>query len=182
MKIAVALTGASGPVLGLRLVEELIVHEVYAIVTPDAQDVAEFEGVDLSVLEDLCVKVYDSADFTSPLASSSFRIDAMAVCPTSMKSLSQIAAGNTANLVSRCADGCLKMNWPLVLVPRETPLSLPALRNMAAVKEAGAIVLPPMLSYYHTPKKLEDFTDFVVGKILDALGVENRLYKRWRSK
>lgn len=179
MRIVVAITGASGVVLGKRLVEELGGHEVHLVVTGEANTVAGYESTDITVLDEMVEAVYDEGDFSSRIASSSYIIDGMVVCPASMKTLSAIANGYTNNLVSRAADNCLKMNWPLIIVPRETPLSLPALENMVRAKKAGAVVLPAMLSYYNKPETVEDMTGFIVGKVLDCLGIENQAYERW---
>ncbi|HHQ44611.1 MAG TPA: UbiX family flavin prenyltransferase [Candidatus Altiarchaeales archaeon] len=182
MRIIIAITGASGINLGKRLLEELKEHETHLIITPDAEKVAGFENVNLQETKSNAKSCHKNNDFTSPIASSSFLVDAMIIIPCSMKTLSGIANGYTDSLVTRSADNMLKMNKPLILVPRETPLSLPAIENMAKAKRAGAIILPAMLSYYNQPETVADITDFIVGKTLDVLGVENKLYKRWSGK
>jgi 4-hydroxy-3-polyprenylbenzoate decarboxylase len=96
-----------------------------------------------------------------------------------MKTLSAIARGYTDDLVGRAAEIMLRLGRPLVLMPRETPLSLPAIENMRAAKLAGAVILPPVIAYYPQPKTVDDVTDFFVGKVLDVLGVEHSLYRRW---
>jgi len=182
MKIIVAVTGASGVVLAKRLVEELKGHEVHLIVTAAAEDVARHEKVDLEGLRKKAAKVHGEHDMYSPLASSSNILDAMVVVPCSMKSLSAMANGYSENLVTRAAENVLKMGGRLVVVPRDTPLTLAAIENMRALKLGGAIILPPNVAYYSNPKTVGDITDFMVGKVLDVLRINHRLYRRWRER
>ena len=181
MRITVAVTGASGTVLAKRLIENLKGHEVSLIVTESARQVAQYEKVDLKAMEKRAANVYDGRDMLSPLASSSNRVDAMVVVPCSVKSLSAIANGYADSLVTRAAENVLKMGWKLIVVPRDTPLSLAAIENMGKLKTAGAIILPPIVGYYSEPKTVDDVTDFIVGKILDCLAIEHRLYRKWRE-
>ena len=181
MKIVVGISGASGVAMGVRLVEWLCQrdeHQTYAVVTDAAWRILEIETGDRP---DLGVPVYGEADFESALASSSFLVDAMAVIPCSMRTLAGLAHGTQETLLTRAGDIMLRMRRPLVVVPRETPLSLPAVENMAALLRAGAVVLPPVLGFYHRPGTVQDMIDFVVGKALDALGIDNDLYTRWGS-
>ncbi|MBM3309281.1 MAG: UbiX family flavin prenyltransferase [Candidatus Altiarchaeales archaeon] len=185
MRIVVAITGASGIVLGQILVEELAKqkHEIHLIVSRGAEEVARHEeGIDLSKAKKKAFKVYDEKDLAASLASSSFKIDAMVVIPCSMKTLSGIANGYADNLIARAAENCLKMNWKLIVCPRDTPLSLPALENMRKLKIAGACILPLNMAYYYKPKTVSDVNNFFVGKILDALGLEHSLYRKWGGK
>lgn len=177
MRIVVAITGASGAVLARRLLENLRSHEVHLIISKTAHRVIELELGKEAELP--CHASYESDDFGSPLASSSFPVDAMVVIPCSMKTLAAIAHGYADNLIVRAAENVLKMGRPLVLVPRETPLSLMDIENMRAAKLAGAVILPPVLTYYHHPRTVEEMTDFIVGKVLDVLGMEHNLYRRW---
>ncbi len=179
MEIVVAVTGASGAVLAERLLESLEGHKTHLIVSAGALAVAEYEGAGIDAMGELADFVWDEADMGSPLASSSNPVDAMVVVPCSMKSLSAMANGYADNLVSRCAENVLKMGRRLVVVPRDTPLSLSALDNMRQLKLSGAIILPPNVGYYHKPESVDDMTDFVVGKILDSLGIGHSLYRRW---
>ena len=126
-------------------------------------------------------KVYDENEIDAPTASGSSLYDAMVVCPCSMKTLSAIANGFSYNLITRSADVMINEKRKLILVPRETPISSIHLENMLKLSKIGVIILPPILSLYHKPKKVEDMVDFVAGKVLDLLGVENKLYKRWKS-
>lgn len=179
MKIAVGVTGASGIAIAQTLLENLKGHEVHLITSRGAEEVALQEGVGLEGLRKNASKFYDGGDISAPLASSSYRMDGMVVVPCSLKTLSAIANGYSGNLITRAAENCLKMNWKLVVCPRDTPLSLPALENMVKLKMAGAFIVPPNMAYYYKPKTVDDVTGFFVGKILDALEIEHSLYKRW---
>ena len=118
-------------------------------------------------------------DLSACIASSSCAPEAMVIVPCSMKSLSAVAHGFAANLIVRTAEIMLRLNRPLVLMPRETPLSLPAIENMRLARLAGAIILPPVMAYYPCPQTVDDVTNFFVGKVLDVLGLEHDLYRRW---
>jgi len=180
MKIIVAITGASGIILGQRLLEELKRHETHLIVSKGAEDVAKYEDkVDVKKIKKLASYLYDENDLTTRIASSSYHIDAMVVIPCSMKTLSGIANGYTDNLITRAAENVLKMGWKLVVVPRDTPLTLAAIENMRKIKLSGGIVLPANIAYYYKPKTADDITNFIVGKVLDVLGLEHKLYKKW---
>jgi 4-hydroxy-3-polyprenylbenzoate decarboxylase len=179
MRVVVGLTGASGAIIGLRLVEALdqAGHEVHLIVSRGGQltlatEVAEEVPVP-------AIQRWDETDWTAPIASSSNAPDAVVVAPCSMKTLAAIAQGYVDNLVVRVAEMMLRLNRPLVLMPRETPLSLPALENMLAARRAGAVILPPMVGYYTQPQGIEDVTGFFVGKVLDVLGIAHQLYPPW---
>ncbi len=177
MRIVVGITGASGAPLAMRLLENLREHETHLIISRNAWEVIKFElGENVHFP---CSYSYREDDFSSPLASSSFPIDAVVVIPCSMKTLAAIAHGYADNLITRAAENALKMGKPLILVPRETPLSLMDIENMMKAKQAGAVILPAMVAYYHRPRSVEDITDFIVGKVLDVLGIEHRLYSRW---
>ncbi len=124
-------------------------------------------------------RYYHHQDYTAPVASGSHRTRGMVICPCSAGTLSGLVHGASNNLILRAADVHLKERRRLVLVPRETPLSLPALRNMVAATEAGAVVLPASPGWYHRPQRLHDLVDFVVARILDHLDIEHRLIRRW---
>jgi 4-hydroxy-3-polyprenylbenzoate decarboxylase len=182
MKIIVGVTGASGAVLAKRLLEVLKEKkiETHLIVTDEAKLIIKHElgGEDLSKLASYS---YKPRDFYAPFSSGSSDFDAMVVVPCSMRTLGAIANGVSDDLICRAADVFLKQERKLVLVPRETPLNLIHLRNLVAVKEAGAVVMPPVLAFYPKPKTVDDMVDFVVGKILDSLNIENDLYRRWKG-
>jgi len=175
MRILVAITGASGIAYSRRLVQALTDggHEIKVVVSKGASKVAEAEG------EPLPKSDYEESDFSAPFASGSHLADAMVVCPCSLKTLGEIAGGLGSNLISRAAEVMLKERRKLVLVVRETPLSHIAIKNMETVTLAGGVILPACPGFYHKPKGVDDLVNFVVGKTLDQLGVENKLFKRW---
>lgn len=197
-RCTVAVTGASGSCYGMRLIEQLVLagHDVTAVFTDAGREVTAFElGFELPVgdarvaatslakyLElpntDRLRVTYPDQRF-DPIASGSHHIDAMVVAPCSMGFAAAVANGLADNLPQRAADVMLKERRPLVLVPRETPLSLVHLRNLTAVAEAGAIVVPAMPAFYAKPESVDDLVSFVVGKVLDTLEVEHDLFKRW---
>jgi len=177
MKVVVAITGASGSIVGLKLIEELKKKkiEVVTLISKLGKKVLEYETKKRFKTD------YDIDDFFVPIASSSHKIEALIVCPCSMKTLSAIANGYANNLIVRVADNCLKMKKKLILCIRETPLNLIHIENMKKVTLAGGIIMPLDVAYYFEPKSVEDITDFFVGKILDLLDVDHNLYKRWKG-
>jgi flavin prenyltransferase len=183
LKILVSIGGASGSIYGIRLLEQLKDknHEVHLIASSGAKKIIEYETeLNYDVLKTKADFFYENNDLFAGPASGSFELNAMVIAPCSMKTLSSIANGYADNLSSRAALCCLKENRKLVLVIRETPLDLPSIKNMVKVKQAGAIVLPAMPAYYHNPKTISDMVDFIVGKILDQLGINHSLYDRWK--
>ena len=176
MKILIAITGASGIIYGARLSEVLqkTKNSVFIIVSEGAKKVAEAEG------EKLPKGDYDEKDLSAPFASGSYKIDGMVICPCSLKTLGEIANGVGSNLIARAAEVMLKERRKLVLVVRETPLSYIAIKNMEKATLAGAVVLPACPGFYHKPESISNLVDFVVGKILDQLGIEHNLFKRWK--
>ncbi|WP_435010949.1 UbiX family flavin prenyltransferase [Tundrisphaera lichenicola] len=192
LPIVLGMTGASGAPYAVRLLQVLCragrtVH--LTISTSGAQVLREETGLsvalnrfDPALFGDLGAGrliYHHQSDFGAGIASGSFRTAGMVVSPCSMSTLASVAHGITANLVTRAADVHLKERRKLILVPRETPLSLVHLENMAAVTRAGAIVLPAMPGWYHRPESLSDLVDFVVARICDQLGVEVELAHRW---
>ncbi len=176
MKTAVAITGASGSVVGLRLIEELKKKcEVTTIISDAGKKVVK-EETGSKIKAD-----YEEDDIGSPLASSSNRVDAFVICPCSMKTLSAVANGYTNNLIARLADIQLKMRKKLILCIRETPYNLIHIENMRKVTLAGGIIMPLNITYYSKPKTLDDINNFFVGKALDLIGIKNNLYKRWKE-
>ena len=181
-RFVVGITGASGVIIGIRLIEQLVQSSfnVMGIITKNAQKVIQHElGTNFRLPGE--VQYFEEHDASAPINSSSFLIDVMIIAPCSMKTLSAVANGYTTNLITRAADNQLRTGKPLIVVPRETPLSVSHLENMLKLKQAGAIICPPMAAYYHHPKSVDDFTDFFVGKILDLLGIQNKLFERWAS-
>ena len=182
MKILLSIGGASGSIYGIRLLEELLKagNEVHLIVSEGAKKIIEHEtDYIFQKLKKKANFCYDNSDMFAGPASGSFKIDAMVVCPCSMKTLSAIANGYGDTLTSRAASCCLKEERKLILVPRETPFDLPGIKNLLSAKQAGAIILPAMPGFYHKPKKIDDLVNFIVGKILDQLKINHSLFKRW---
>ncbi len=192
--IVVAITGASGAVYGVRLLEVLVAagHDVHLSISPSGQIVLKQEmelSVDLDRFEisDLRLESTGPGRITyhhyknlmSPIASGSFLTGGMVICPCSGSTLGAVVHCVGENLIHRAADVHLKERRMLVLVPRETPLSMIQLENMKRAAEAGAIVLPAMPGFYHGARTIRDLVDFVVARICDQLGVENTLMKRW---
>lgn len=191
--IVFAITGASGAPYAVRLLEALIAAErpVQLIVSGHGWRLLHTEsGID--TLEELrahtggaawdrFVSVFDDTDRGASPASGSALTAGMIVCPCSMGTMSAIAAGSSRSLIERAADVTLKERRPLVLVPRETPLSLIHLENMLRVTQAGAIVMPAAPGFYHRPSSIADLVDFMVARVLDHLGVEHRVGRRWTS-
>jgi 4-hydroxy-3-polyprenylbenzoate decarboxylase len=194
-QIVVAITGASGSIYGLRLTEELLRADcrVSLLLTKSGLDVLRYEtGLEwegtTSARKQLMrdyfggsrkLEHYDEKDLFAPIASGSSAPDAVVVCPCSMGTAGRIAAGMSENLIERAADVALKERRDLILVPRETPFNQIHLENLLALSRAGAHILPAMPAFYHRPKQIEELVDFVVGKILDSLGVEHKLFQRW---
>jgi len=197
--VTLALTGASGMPYGLRLLECLLSAgvEVGLVYSPAAQIVAKQE-CDLTLpaqpreaarllaerygAQPGQLAVYGRDDWMAPIASGSAPADAMAVCPCTMGTLGAIANGLADNLIERAADVALKERRPLVLVPRETPLSAIHLENMARLARAGATILPPAPGFYGRPATVAELVDFVVARVLDHLGVAHALGPRWGER
>jgi 4-hydroxy-3-polyprenylbenzoate decarboxylase len=193
--IVLGISGASGAPYALRLLRVLCGagRTVHLTITPSgAQVVREETGIEIplnrfdpALLGELGpgrLIYHHHADFRAGIASGSFRTAGMVVCPCSMSTLGSIAHGITTNLITRAADVHLKERRKLILVPRESPLSLVHLENMAAVTRAGAVVLPAMPGWYHQPRSLDDLVNFVVGRICDQLGLPNDLIRRWGAE
>jgi len=183
MRVVVAITGASGGIYALYLLNELKKKgiEICAIITEYGEKIMGHETGKLKhEIEEMVDELYSEKDMESPLASGSFQYDAMVVIPCSLKTLASIANGMAINLVVRTAICCLKEGRKLIVVPRETPLDLISLENMVKLKKAGAIILPAMPAFYHKPEKVDDLIYYIVGKVMDLLYIENSLYKRWR--
>ncbi|HWE38604.1 MAG TPA: flavin prenyltransferase UbiX [Isosphaeraceae bacterium] len=192
LPLVLAMTGASGAPYAVRLLQVLCRSgkTVHLTISPSGAEVlraeldveVDLERFDPSAFGDLGpgrLLYHDPGDFSAGIASGSYRTGGMVVAPCSMSTLAAIAHGITENLVARAADVHLKERRKLVLVPRETPLSLVHLENMAAVTRAGAVVLPAMPGWYHRPKGLADLVDFVVARICDQIGVAHDLGRRW---
>jgi 4-hydroxy-3-polyprenylbenzoate decarboxylase len=195
--LVLAMTGASGSPYAVRLLEVLLRagKTIHLTISPPAADVllqeldrrvnlghfqlSELLGEQAELAAPEQVLYHDYRDFHAGIASGSFLTGGMIVCPCSMGTVAAIAHGTSQNLIHRAADVHLKERRKLILVPRETPLGIVQLRNLTAVAEAGAIVLPAMPAFYTKPRGIGDMVDFVVGRICDQLGVEHQLLKRW---
>ena len=175
MQIFVAITGASGVIYGSRLVEALgsARPNISVVISAGAKKVASEEGAALPKAD------YDEFDFSAPFASGSSAADVMIICPCSLKTLGEIAHGVGNSLITRAAEVCLKEKKKLVLVVRETPLSLIAIKNMEMVTLSGAVVLPASPGFYPRPETVMDMVDFVVGRTMDTVNIQNSLFKRW---
>ena len=180
--IVVAITGASGVIYGIRLLKALKELEIESgLVISDAaktviESETEYKVGDIIAIAD---NYYNFNDLTASINSGSFKADALAIVPCSMKTLSSIANGYGDNTITRVADVSLKERRPTVIVPRETPLRSIHLQNMLTLSQEGAIILPAMPGFYSTHDTVEDQISFVVGKILDSLKIENNLFERW---
>lgn len=173
MKVLIGITGASGITYARRLLEVLNEKgiDTDCIASKAAKKIAKHEGVKFDCMSE--------DNIEAQFASGSFHVDAMVIVPCSMKTLSAVATGYASNLITRSADVMIKEGRKLVLVPRETPLSPIHLENMLKLSRIGVTILPAMPAFYPMPEKVEDMVDFIVGKILDNLGVENNMFKRW---
>lgn len=184
-RLLVAITGASGAVYGLRLLQVLSAMpdmQIHAVVSDAGWLTLRHElDVDADALRPLVHTLHDAAQLGAAPASGSFRCSGMVVAPCSMRTLAAIAHGQSDNLVTRAADVMLKERRRLVLMARETPLHLGHLRNMTAVTEMGAIVCPPMPAFYLRPKTLDDIVDASVARVLDLLDVPHALSQRWEG-
>jgi 4-hydroxy-3-polyprenylbenzoate decarboxylase len=182
MKILVSIGGASGSIYGVQLLEELNKSgiETHLIISNSAQKILKLETQSSSEdLKKITQYFYNNNDLFAAPASGSFQLDAMIIVPCSMKTLSAIANGYSDTLTSRAASCCLKEGKNLILVLRETPLTLTGIKNMLYAKESGASILPAMPGFYHKPKNISDLVNFIVGKIFDQLSLEHNLFKRW---
>ncbi len=210
-----AISGASGPIIGIRVLRELLrTSQIHLIISSQSFSIIKEEtGIDWTIkkgsrghllsdspeakrgkgsklTEDKIRKhfktdrlfFHEDTDMYAPIASGSFKTDGMLVVPCSMKTLSGIANGYANNLVERAADVTIKEGSPLLLSPREMPFSAIHLENMLKLAMIGVKIAPPVSAFYHKPKKIDDMVDFMAGKILDAMGIEHEIFKRWGSK
>ena len=197
-KIIVSITGASGAIYAFRLLKQLrdLGVEIHLIATPSGslvfeqelnislgKDVEETKSILVNLLE--CntgqIQCYDSRNPGAKVASGSAKNDGMVIIPCSMSMLAAISNGLASDLTARAASVMLKERRPLILVPRETPLNGIHIKNMMALHEAGAVILPAMPGFYNEPKSIEDLADFVVGRVLDILHLEHETYRRWEG-
>jgi 4-hydroxy-3-polyprenylbenzoate decarboxylase len=182
-RIIVAITGATGAVYGVRLLQLLAAIpgiETHLVVSDAAVLTLKQEvGMQRRDVEALAHVVHKNGNIGATIASGSFQVDAMVVAPCSMKTLASVAHGLSDNLIARAADVCLKERRRLVLMVRETPFNLAHLRNMTLVTEMGGVVFPPLPSFYHQPATIADMVDHTVARVIDLVGIEHALAPRW---
>jgi 4-hydroxy-3-polyprenylbenzoate decarboxylase len=207
LPIILGITGASGAIYAVRLLETLLAagRDVHLSISPSGRDVLAHElniDIDLANFDPIRLRLRDEVsgahkagdgiagslhyyhyqDFMAPMASGSFLTAGMAICPCSGSTLSSVAAGSATNLIQRAAEVQLKERRRLILVPREAPLSLAHIDNMRRVTEAGGVILPASPGFYHGEKTIDELVNFVVARICDQLGVEHNLTKRWGTE
>jgi len=182
-RIIVGISGASGVIYGIRLLEILSSKdiEVHLIVTDTAKKIAKYENnIDYARISRMANVCYSNDDLAASISSGSFVTDGMIIAPCSIKTLSGIANSYSDNLMIRAADVCLKERRKLLLMVRETPLHLGHIELMAKVSRIGGIIVPPVPSFYHRPESIEDIIDQTIGKLLDQFCIEHNLFKRWK--
>lgn len=185
MKLVVGMTGATGAIIGIRLLEALREREVetHLVVSKWARATIQME-TDWSVRDVMALasKTWSEQDQAAAISSGSFRVDGMVIAPCSMKTLAAIRAGYGDGLIARAADVTLKEQRRLVLIPRESPLNVIHLENMLALAKAGAMMLPPMPAFYNRPASIDDIVNHIVSRVLDQFGLDNNLTRRWEGE
>ena len=202
LPIIIAISGASGTVYGLRILQFLLEnnYKIEFVISSGSSKVAQSEiGLNLSMNPEILkeqvlsylkleggkgkfLKVWAHDDISASISSGSYKTDSMVIIPASMGTVARIACGISDNLITRAADVCLKERRKLILVPREMPFSTIHLENLVKLSTSGAIIAPASPAFYHNPKNLSDIVDFVVGKVLDLLEIEHSAFKRWREE
>lgn len=182
MKLVIGITGSTGVVYGVRILEVLkeCGIETHLVVTEWAKKCLAIEtSYKIDEVKSLATQYSDDSNLASGISSGTYKTDGMIVIPCSMKTLSSIANGYDETLVARAAGVTLKESRKLILVPRETPLTAISLENMLKLARLGVVILPPVPGFYTKPKSIEQLIDHTVGKCLDQFGIEHNLYKRW---
>lgn len=182
MKVIVGISGGSGAIYALGILNALnmLNIETHLVVSDMGKYVVNHEcDVNLDELKEMADYYYENNDLTAPIASGSFKIDAMIIVPCSMKTLAAIRMGYSDTLMIRSADVCIKDKRKLVILPRETPLSSIHLENMLKLSNLGVTIMPPTPGFYNHPQDLSDIVESIVGRTLDQLGIDNSLIKRW---
>ena len=186
MRVIVGITGASGVIYGVRLLQilkDFDYVETHLIVSEIGKRILKLEtDYNYEELTKMADFVYDESDLFAPPSSGSSRFDAMVIIPCSMKTLAAISQGFSHNLITRAADVMIKEGRKLVIVPRETPLNSVHIENMLRLSREGVSIVFAAPAFYHRPKTLMDVVDFIVGKVLDRIGIEHNLYERWERK
>ncbi|BAP63749.1 UbiX family flavin prenyltransferase [Methanococcus maripaludis] len=181
-EIIVCITGASGVIYSKRLLEVLKEENIKTslIISNSAKKIIKHElKMEVDEFKKLADNYYENDNFFAPVASGSHKFKAAVVIPCSMKSLSSIATGYSDNLIGRVCDISLKERRDLIIVPREMPFSTIHLENMTKLSHLGVSIIPPAPGFYNDPKTIDDLVNFVVGRILDNLKIENKIFKRW---
>lgn len=185
MRLVIGISGATGMIYAIRLLEALqeLEVETHVVMSCWAKKnlILETDYIFTDILR-LANYYYENTQLEAVIASGSFKTDGMVVMPCSMKSLAAIAVGYSENLLHRAADVIVKERRKLVLVPRETPLSPIHLENMLKLANTGVVIMPPMPAFYHRPASIADIVDHQVGRVLDQFGLENQLIKRWQGQ
>lgn len=182
MRIIVGITGGSCAIYGVGLLKVLqqLNIETHLVVSTMGEYVVNHEcGMDLEELKTFATVYHNNKDLAAPIASGSFKTDGMVIIPCSMKTLASVAHGMSDNLLTRAADVVIKEGRKLVIVPRETPLSVIHLENMLKLAKIGVKVLPAAPGFYHQPETIEDIIGIMIGRTLDQLNIEHNLFKRW---
>jgi flavin prenyltransferase len=185
MRLIVAITGSSGVIYGIKMLEYLraLMVETHLVMSEWGEKNIEIETEkSVSYVRGLASVCYDSKNMAASISSGSFKTDGMGIVPCSMKTLSSIANGYDDGLVSRAASVCIKESRKLVLVPRETPLSKIHIENMRTLVDAGVTILPAAPGFYQRPKTIDDMIDHIVGKVLDQFSIAHDLYQRWSGE
>ena len=183
MVILVAITGATGVVFGIRLLEVLSAGEgveTHLIISEAGETTINYEtSWSVEKVRQMATYNYDNDDIAARISSGSFLRDGMVIAPCTVKTAAALANSYTDNLITRAADVTLKERKKLILLFRETPLHLGHLKNLERLTEMGAVIMPPVPSFYHKPKTIQDIVDNTVGKTLDAFGIQHQLFHRW---
>ncbi len=184
-RVVVGITGASGVIYGIRLLEVLreLNVETHLVITEAGQENIRIETkLAVEGVEELASRVHDITDLAAPISSGSFKTDGMVIAPCSVRTLSGVAHSYGENLLIRAADVTLKERRRLILIVRETPLHKGHLELMFKVADLGGVILPPVPAFYHGPRRIEDLIDHTVGKALDIMQIDHSLYKRWEGR
>ncbi len=184
MRVVVGISGASGVIYGIRLLEELqkVDVETHLIISSIAEDIIKHEtSFSVDDVNNLADFVHDEDDLNAIVNSGSFKFDTAIIIPCSMKTLSAISNGYGDKVITRVADVTLKERRQLIVVPRETPLRTVHLENMTELSREGAIILPAMPGFYHNPQTIDDQINFIIGKIFDIMNIENNLFTKWKQ-
>ncbi|MBI4318218.1 MAG: UbiX family flavin prenyltransferase [Chloroflexi bacterium] len=183
MRLVIGISGATGAIYGVRLLEVLSAAkevETHLVISDPGKRTIEHEiGTTAKEIEALADFVYDDADIGAKISSGSFKTNGMVIAPCSIKSMSALANSYNTNLLVRAGDVTMKEGRPLVVVLRETPLHVGHIRQMLELAQMGAIILPPVPSFYHKPKTIDDIVNHTVGKILDRFDIDHSLFERW---